>query len=379
MTHQYPELYARNSNGSIQEWQIEVEGNKYRTVVGRQGGAKITSAWTVCTGKNKGQRNETTDAQQAIVEADAKWKKKLKSGGYFEDIKDIDNSLSFVEPMLAHRFVDHQDKVQLPCMVDKKYNGGRVIAVQTGLWTRKGERYMSIPHIEDILAPFFEKYPNLVLDGEGYNHDLRFKLNETMSIIRTTKEAKITPELLSKSESTVRLYVYDGYGFEGITENTGCLARRKALAELLHKVPYIVNVPYRIANTLEEIDAIYADDVSEGYEGSIIRNIHAPYEHKRSYNLLKVKPTDDDEFVIVDINEGSGNWSGTGKIITFRMKNGKKFNGTFKGSMPEGRKFLLEKDKWIGQTVTVFYNGFTGLGIPNSAQFDINNCLKNDR
>src|SRR6185503_14048815 len=116
-----------------------------------------------------------------------------------------------------------------------------------------------------------------VLDGEGYQHELRFKLNELMSILRTTKSKKITPELLSRSEQIVRLYVYDGYGFDNITADTGNLERRKALKELLKNIPYIVWVPYRIANTLEDVYKIYDSDIADGYEGSIIRNCNAPY------------------------------------------------------------------------------------------------------
>jgi len=376
MILQYPELYSRNSDGSVQEWRIEVKGNKYRTIVGKMGSPNmITSKWSVCTGKNKGQANETTDEQQAQLEADSKWKKKIKREGYWEDIKDIDKTARFIEPMLAHKLRDHADKVQLPCMVDKKYNGGRVVGEARGLFTRKGEQYASIPHIWEAIEPLFDKYPNLLLDGEGYNHDLRFKLNELMSILRTTKQSKITPELLRRSEQIVRLYVYDGYGFEGITAQTGNLERRKALKELLHKVPYVVWVPYRLATTLDDVYAIYDEDVKDGYEGSIIRNCNAPYEHKRSYNLLKVKPTDDSEGIILTIFEGTGNASGLAATAEIKWK-GKTFNATFKGSQETRREILKNTDKWVGQEVTFCYNGLTGLGTPNYANIDPDNCFQ---
>jgi hypothetical protein len=61
------------------------------------------------------------------------------------------------------------------------------------------------------------------------------------------------------------------------------------------------------------------------------------------------------------------------------LANGTEFGGSFKGTMPQAIDFLKNKDQWIGKTVTVNYFGFTGLGTPNYAQLDINNCLKNDR
>lgn len=371
-----PTLYARANGGAILEWDIEIEGDKYRTITGQQGGAKVTSKWSVAKSKNQGQSNETTADEQAQIEADAKWKKKVKREGYWENIKDIDNKSRFIEPMLAQKLRDHPEKVVLPCMVDKKYNGGRALSSIVGIFTRKGEQYASIPHIWNAISPLFEKYPDLVLDSEGYNHDLRFKLNELMSILRTTKSKKITPELLARSEQIVRLYVYDGFGFNGITEKTGNLERREALKLLLKDIPYVVWVPYRIANTLDEVYKIYDEDIADGYEGSMIRNCNAPYEiGKRSYNLLKVKPTDDSEGVIINIIEGTGNASGIAATATIKWKN-KEFNATFKGSQELRRNILEEKDCWIGREITFCYNGLTGLGTPNYANIDPLNCFQ---
>lgn len=370
-----PTLYGRSSTKAVLEWQIEVDGNKFRTITGQKGGNKITSKWSEVKGKNAGQSNATTDEQQAYIEAVAKWKKKIKREGYWENEADIDKTPRFIEPMLAHKLRDHPDKVQFPCMVDKKYNGGRIVACADGFFTRKGEPYVSIPHIVEALQPLFDKYPDLVLDGEGYNHDLRFKLNETMSILRTTKLSRITVEFLKRSEQLVRLYVYDGYGFDGITAQTGNLERRKALKNLLKNIPYIVWVDFDIANDLDAVYAIYDNHVKQGYEGSIIRNCNAPYEHKRSHNLLKVKPTDDAEGVIISVIEGIGNASGLAATAKLRW-NGKEFDATFMGSQETRRKILQEKDDWIGKEVTFLYNGLTGLGTPNYARIDPDNCFQ---
>lgn len=397
-----PKLYARGEGNKILEWEVEIEGDKYRTITGQQGGAKVTSKWTVAEPKNIGQSNETTAEQQAESEAIAKWKKKIKREGYYEDIKDIDNVSRFIEPMLAHKLRDHPDKVKFPCMVDRKYNGGRMVACVTGFFTRKGEPYASVPHLVEALQPLFDQYPDLVVDGEGYNHDLRFKLNELMSILRTTKGSKLTPELFRRSEQIVRLYVYDGYGFStvkdilierpdgsnqkvpagtNITANTANDVRREALRDLLKKTPYVVWVPYRWAKDLDEVYAIYGEDVSEGMEGSIIRNYAAPYEHKRSYNLLKVKPTDDAEGTILKINEGTGNTSGLAATATvgWNGPDGKtEFDATFMGSIETRQDILKNPGSWVGQEVTFLYNGLTGKNPrkPNYARIDPDNCFQ---
>jgi DNA ligase-1 len=398
-TFQLPTLYARAKTGAVLTWDIEIEGNKFHTITGQESGAKVTSAWTVCYGKNVGKANETTDEQQANTEVDSKWKKKLKSGGYFEDVKDIDKPLSFIEPMLAYPLiskksdkktgktiiVDRTKFVSLPVMVDRKYNGMRQVASVAGPFSRKGEEIKTAPHIYDALTPLFDTIPTLVLDGELYNHDYRHKLNDLISIVRKTADHEITSELLRKSELVVRYYVYDGYGFttsdgKQITEDTPNRERRDALKKLLTGIPYIVVVPYFMSTTMDEAKELYGGFVDDGYEGAILRNANAPYQHFRTNDLIKLKPYEDMEVTILDvIDPGSGNWGGTGKTASVRMDSGKVFTATFKGSRETLTKILEDKDKWSGQKVTITYNGWTGKGCPNYAQIDPNNCMVGDR
>lgn len=392
-----PTLYARAKNGAVLTWDIEVDGNKYRMITGQEGGSKVESNWTVATAKS-----EDTDEKQAAFEATAKWKKKLKSGGYFEDKKDIDKPLAFIEPMLAHpliskktkkdkangksstAIVDRSDKLRYPLMVDRKYNGMRQVTSANGPFSRKGEEVKTAPHIWEAVKPLFDETPSLVLDGELYNHDLRHKLNELIHIVRTNADHKITPELLRESEQKVRYYVYDGYGFEvdgvEITEDTPCRERRDALKKFLKGVPYIVVVPYIMVANMDAAKQNYGEFLDDGYEGAILRNADAPYQHFRTDDLIKLKPYEDMEVIILDvIDPGSGNWGGTGKTASVRMANGKEFNATFKGSKETLVEILKQKDKWIGQKVTMTYNGWTGKGTPNYGQIDPYNSMVGDR
>jgi hypothetical protein len=81
----------------------------------------------------------------------------------------------------------------------------------------------------------------------------------------------------------------------------------------------------------------------------------------------------------LDIKEGKGNWNGIAKIISLKMDDGRTFDATFKGTMAEADKCLKNKNKWIGKIVSIKFNGVTGYKIPNFAQFDYKNCIKNDR
>jgi len=363
----FPILYSRDSKGNVRIWKMQQKDDKYRTISGLEFGEQVISEWSVALPKNTGKINATTNIEQSAAEIEAKYKKQLKTG-YFHKITDIDKEL-YISPMLCKGFIERLNKVIYPVIVDRKYNGGRCITSKRGMFSRKGEPYVSTTHIWESIYPLFEEYPDLVLDGEFYNHDYRFKLNEIMKLIR--KSVHITYQDLQESRAKIKYYVYDAYGFESITKDTKQFERRSALKELLKGFEFIEIVEGQIANNEKEVYDIYQEYLDDGYEGAIIR-LNCGYENKRSANLLKLKPEDSDEAIIVDILEGDGNWSKTGKILKLKWKN-KVFNATFKGTYEEGVQFLKDRNKWLGKEITFLYNGLTGLKIPNFARMDIDN------
>lgn len=381
----FPILYKQAKTGATQSWQVFVKGNAFWTEAGQVGGVITKSKPTICLPKNEGRANALTAEEQAYAEAEAKWKKKRKAH-YFENIKDIKTKL-FTEPMLAEKYKDYDESdLQWPVMVDRKYNGMRQVTTIDGSKTRKGEPVHTTPHLFEAVQHLFKKHPNLVIDGECYNHEYRFHLNELIKLVRKSKH--FTPEDLKASKEMVKYYVYDGYGFDNITEATRCSDRREALKKLFKGIPEIVVVDYEWAKNDEEVQKIYQEYVEDGYEGAIVRQ-DTSYEHKRTKALLKLKPTDDAEFEIVGIEDGVGNWTGAAKRILLRgdvtdakgkvITPNAEFAAAFKGCFEDAVTCLAEKKKWIGKTVTIYYNGLTGKGIPNFAQFDYRNSLKGDR
>lgn len=372
-----PNLYTRDSLGNVRVWYMEQDGDKYRTISGLLDGEKVTSEWTVAKPKNVGKKNETTGEQQAAAEVESRYKKQKKTG-YSEDVNDIDKP-QYVEPMLAKLYRDYHDEIDLSkgeWLLQIKYNGMRCVATKDGLFTRKGERYLSVPHIEEALKPFFEIHPEAVLDGELFNHGLRQSLNEISKLVRKT--VHITDADLRRSRELVHYYIYDGYGF-GLDKEHPYHERKQWIdSHVVGKYAHVAKVDDFHLQGKTDLDRHYQSLVDEGHEGAILRHRGMKYENKRSKNLLKVKPEDDDEGEIVDIMEGEGNWSGTGKVLKMRWK-GKEFNATFKGTREEAIQFLKDKNKWVGRTVTFLYIGLTGLGTPNYARMDINNCVKGDR
>jgi DNA ligase-1 len=377
----FPILYSRTSKGGVQTWQMVTNGDGYFTISGLIDGKKVTSKPTIAKGKNVGKKNETSPSEQAILEVEAKYEKQLKTG-YHKDIADID-IVTYVKPMLAKSYKDRAKKVNLSSGewgAQNKFNGNRCLASKRGLFTREGEEWLNCEHIKESLAPFFKKYPKAVLDGEFWNYSLRQKLNELSSIIK--QRVRITDEDRQKSREIVRLAVYDGYGFgdEMFMDESVSYIKRKGWIDrkVVGKYEFVENVETYEINSLAQFENIYGQLLEDGQEGAILRKLDAPYEHKRSSFLLKHKPEDTSEGVIVNISEADGNWSGTGKVITFMWK-GMTFDGTFKGTIEQGEKFWKERHDWIGRKVTFLYSGLTGKLVPNYARMDINNCLSADR
>lgn len=378
----YPKLYKLDSKGTIRVWHMEQEANRHRTISGIQSGQMVTSNWTEVSGKNLGKANETSAIEQAQQEIEAKYRKQKKLG-YVDNLNDMVQTnqthlKNIPKPMLAKCWKDYSDKIDLSSgnwIMQCKFNGMRCIATKDGLFTRRGERYLSCPHIEESLHSFFEKYPDAVLDGELFNEKYRQQLNEISKLVRKT--VHLTPEDLQKSREMVLYYVYDGYVEHdwqyGPKEEYAI--RRYFIDREITNRDYIQKVEDWIVTDIETLNRLYQSLVDAGHEGAMLRNIHSGYEHKRSKNLLKLKPEDDAEAIILDIQEGEGNWAKAGKIITLQWKD-IIFNATFKGTFDESVKFLQERDKWLGQTVTFLYNGLTGKGVPNYARVDIKNCLK---
>ena len=66
------------------------------------------------------------------------------------------------------------------CLI--QHNAGHIVA-----YSRTGKVWKNINHILYELIPFFKKYPNVVLDGELYNHDFRDDFESIISMVRKTK------------------------------------------------------------------------------------------------------------------------------------------------------------------------------------------------
>ena len=367
-------LYSLNSNGSIQRWTISVEDNRIIKEYGQIGGKMQSVTDIIRDGKNIGKSNETTSKEQAIAEATAQWEKKLKSG-YAKTQKDakagvVDTKFvtGGIEPMLAHKFRDHANKIIYPCYAQPKLDGIRCIAIiENGvatLWTRTRKPITGVPH---IIRAIEKQFPNcvphcvgkyrIVLDGELYNHAYKNRFEEIVSFVK-----QVTPKA---GHEVVEYHIYDMVNDFEFHERTDTINNAELQAPLIAvKTTSILNV--------DQLTEQLGSDRFDGYEGTMVRNADSEYEHKRSYNLQKIKEFEDAEFKITGVKSGRGRMVDCA-IFTCTTKNGDLFDCKMEGSLDVLKDILKNSRSVIGKMLTVRYQGLTNGNLP---RFPIGVCVR---
>jgi len=258
-----------------------------------------------------------------------------------------------IQPMLAYKVgkkeVDWSERV----FMQPKLDGVRCVISKDGAYSRTGKEWLNIHHINANLEPFFEKYPDVILDGELYNHELKDDFEKIISLVRKTK-----PKEGDRVESAgyVQFHCYDY--IPGPALRQAKFSSRIVWLEAELPVSYCVKFvnTYEV-NKYEEALNLHVDGfLANGYEGSILR-LDRPYECKRSYNLQKFKDFHDTEATIIGYEAGKGKFTGLiGKFI-MQDDDGIEFGCPIgKGYNFSDRREILENiHDYIGQRATFTY------------------------
>ncbi len=357
---QLPKLYKRDSKGKIRVWEVEVgySNDDYagiRTVAGLEEGKKVTSEWNLSEAKNVGKSNSTTAYTQAQAEAKALWDKRIEKE-YFVDIEMIDSYDKF-DPMLAGDYTKVKVK-PTNGYSQPKLDGIRCIANSKGLWTRTGKPITSCPHIWEEVRDLLESNPNVTLDGELYNHELKQDFNKIVSLVRKTK---FTDDDLAESQRLVQYHVYDIHC--STNPDVTFSIRNVELEEYVTDSfeMYVHLVPTAFCYNQDELDELYSSYMTDGYEGQMIR-LDEKYENKRSKYLLKRKEFITEEFEVVSMEEGQGNWSGHTKRFILKLEDGREVGAGVRGNQEQLSK--LWESQETPDWATLRYFDLTPDGIP---------------
>ena len=258
-----------------------------------------------------------------------------------------------IKPMLAYKVdkkpVDWSENVYIQPKLDgvrcviQLDDKGNVYA-----YSRTGKPWMNIAHILEDLKPSFDLNPDMILDGELYNHDLRDNFEKIISLVRKQKP---TDSDILDSKKLVQFHCYD---YANTKDSYGIRMDNLACSDF-----YSYCVKYVQTNLVLRMDdarVYHSRNLANGYEGSILR-LDGPYQRKRSYNLQKFKDFHDTEATIVGYEEGKGKRLGTIGKFLMQDDDGNKFG------CPPGKGYnyndlaniLNNIHDYIGQRATFTY------------------------
>tara|TARA_X000001036_G_scaffold413914_1_gene428651 strand:+ start:53 stop:925 length:873 start_codon:yes stop_codon:yes gene_type:complete len=285
------------------------------------------------------------------------------------------------KPMLAYpvsdKPINYDDKV----FMQPKLDGVRCVIqanvkrhilhpslndVSVVAYSRTGKEWKNIHHILKQLKPFFQKYPNVILDGELYNHDLRDDFETIISLVRRQKPDDID---MLESADLVQFHCYDiideelpfEHRIEFVTEAL------MLLGDSIHTVDTV-----QIPNQLEA-EEMHEVNMNSGFEGSILRT-NDTYACKRSHNLRKFKDFHDAEATLIAWVEGKGKRKGTvGKFMAVDA-DGNEFGMPIMDKFDYLQKNFRKMRNWVGKTATFTYFERTKAG---SYRHPLFKCIRN--
>ena len=260
--------------------------------------------------------------------------------------------------MLAEKYWDRMEELEekkLDIIVTQKLDGIRAVARvcngKVGIFSRQGKPIEGLKDIGEELA----ELPNGCYDGELLldKEDLPSKdlYRETVTIVNSKLEDK----------KGVIFNIFDYIPLRDFNKGyceDNCLGRKRFVYEKLRNiepdwlkpVEILYHGKYDKRIVQQELDK----QISLEHEGVMVNIANAPYEAKRTKNILKVKAMQDCDLKIIGFEEGTGKNKGTlGAIIVdykgFEVRVGSGFTDQ------DREYFWANQNELLGRVITVQY------------------------
>jgi ATP-dependent DNA ligase len=261
------------------------------------------------------------------------------------------------KPMLAYPVSAKPIDYSKPVFMQPKLDGVRCL-IQYSVWhespdkpkvvaySRTGKEWKNIDHILQSLEPFFQSYPNVILDGELYNHALRDDFEKIISCVRKQKPTAINR---AESRKLVQFHCYDV-----VDETLTFKERYKFVFDNLRDAYGVRTVVTQAVASESLSKVIHQQNLDAGYEGSILRT-NDTYQCKRSHSLRKFKDFHDAEATLTGWVEGKGKRVGTiGKFMAIDA-DGNEFGMPVMDNFKKLQTMLNEMKTWVGKEATFTY------------------------
>ncbi|MCI0422267.1 MAG: hypothetical protein L0312_24070 [Acidobacteria bacterium] len=344
----FPRLFKRTGAGGTQEWDIQVESTTegHGVLVVRYGlsdGKKQELRETIKQGKNVGRKNETTPYEQAILEAESRWKRQKERKGYGLTARES-AQVRAISPMLAQDFRKRIKEIDWSnACAQPKLDGFRCLATKVRgrvlLRSREHKPIITMMHVAEELEHVLDE--GMIFDGELYCHGIPFE--RLASGIRK----------LGDQSEDIDYHVYDLISSASFEERAEELRSRVAGYDSIYGVETI-----RVRSA-DELMVCQRRFLEEGYEGAMLRHGSTGYEAgKRSKHLLKVKTFQDAEFVVADAKQGRGTHAGMA-IFVCVTNEGHPFDVLAPGTHSAKIDYWLNWEKYVGKKLTVKFFDYT--------------------
>lgn len=255
------------------------------------------------------------------------------------------------KPSLTLANTYHDDINLAEYYVSEKLDGVRAYWNGRELISRQGNRFAAPPW-------FVAGFPTVSLDGELWSK--RGDFERISGFARRVKPHEGWRQLSYR--------VFDMPATAG-----GFAQRLQRMQETItaSQNPHLKIVRQWKVDSTEELQQQLQDIVQQGGEGLMLRHKDAPYRGGRSDDLIKLKPFEDAEAVVLGYKDGQGKFVGMLGSIRVRSLAGKVF---YIGSGFTNQQRLQPPP--IGATITFKYNGKTINGIP---RFPVFLRVRNDK
>ena len=214
---------------------------------------------------------------------------------------------------------------------------------------------VQLQHILDDIESCCSNDSEFILDGELYSNN--FSFNRLNGLI---KKVTVNSEDI-EDRKLIKYHLYDVMLDEGYEI-------RKNFIESFASNSVKVVPSYEIIATDENINKYLEEFLQKGYEGLMIRILGLPYDHKRSWQLVKAKIFEDEEFKLVGFEEDvRGGFVGS---FVMEDKNGIRFNAGSSGQNVEDRTEMWNnQSKYLGKMATVCFFGRSEYSVPRFPKF----------
>lgn len=257
-------------------------------------------------------------------------------------------------PMLAkpvNMNVIHK-KWPLSIIAQPKIDGHRCTYQKGKLWSRGGKEIVSVPHILEQLR---EADAPDGLDGElwvpGCTHQQ----------VSTLTRCQYVPPGSRK----VQYHIFDVISDKPFIDRIEWINTWELTVRGLNI--FVVNTTMIPVDKIEDKLREY---IACDWEGIILRNPTAPYQHKRTSDLMKIKPNEQDIYLIqgyteeMSINYKPKGTLGSLECVPVNDVEGERFNVGTGFTRQQRHTYWSERESLIGRLITVKYQYLTERGVP---------------